>query len=388
MRAPKSKKVIIFTSDMYAGGVAESTRKIVNLLSRVEGVTVILVVYECLDIKKSIPSGVVVEVLGHHLVREYHDKTIRFFNFRRVIGAFFAVFQFARLRWKYRPVTVYSLMYLPNIINAMTGWLTGKTVLSERQNPRYDLEGTGRVFKLILGLSYAAARRVHVNSVGLGDELVADFNVSKSKIFYFPNFFNFKELPSADLSRQLSRRFKVLLIGRLSRQKGFIYLPSIVKNTSNNIFFTVVANGDYSDIKRDAIKLGVFDRISFVPEKKDLTTIYQTHDMLLVTSLWESFGNVIVEAMSHGLPIVANRCPTGPIDILANGAWGLLIENSLANNPEGAVVELAAGISNLSNNSCLYEAMSLKSIRRSMAYSEKEVAPLVMSGLYLEGLSS
>ena len=63
------------------------------------------------------------------------------------------------------------------------------------------------------------------------------------------------------------------------------------------------------------------------PAVPDILDKFMESSMLLMTSLYEPFGLVLVEAMSCGIPVIAFDCPYGPSDIIHNGKDGYLVEN-------------------------------------------------------------
>ena len=74
-----------------------------------------------------------------------------------------------------------------------------------------------------------------------------------------------------------------------------------------------------------AKKLGVADRVIFTGKQEDVEHYYLTSKIFAFTSASEGFPNVIGEAMSAELPVVAFDCVAGPSDLIEEGETGYLI---------------------------------------------------------------
>lgn len=72
-------------------------------------------------------------------------------------------------------------------------------------------------------------------------------------------------------------------------------------------------------------ELGIADRVIFAGFHPDPSPFYATADLFVLSSDHEGFGNVIVEALSFGLPVVSTDCPSGPAEILQGGRFGHLV---------------------------------------------------------------
>ena len=82
-------------------------------------------------------------------------------------------------------------------------------------------------------------------------------------------------------------------------------------------------------LKNELIKfaedLMLKDHITFHGFQKNLKNFYLNSDLFILSSIYEGFGNVLVEAMSYGMQIISTDCPSGPSEILDNGKFGILV---------------------------------------------------------------
>ena len=150
-----------------------------------------------------------------------------------------------------------------------------------------------------------------------------------TKVIYNP-----LTLIPGNVSHGTSKKF--LAVGRFSQQhKGFdLLIQAFHLFAENNKEWTldIVGEGVEEEIYRKLItEYGLENRITIHPFTNYIQSYYSNAQVYVLSSRWEGFGLVLVEAMAHGLPIVSSNLPTSQ-EIM--GDFGLYFEN-------GNVEELA-----------------------------------------------
>ena len=139
-----------------------------------------------------------------------------------------------------------------------------------------------------------------------------------------------------------SKVFKLLSVGRLIKSKNHIKLIQAIYLLKDklNLKLTIIGNGPQKvNLEKLIIHLGVDKIIKILPYKKNIYKYYAESDIYISTSLYESFGNTIVEAMHYGLFIIASNCQYGPKEILINGKLGKLINPKSPERISEAIIE-------------------------------------------------
>lgn len=193
----------------------------------------------------------------------------------------------------------------------------------------------GFAYKLMMRLFYLRANCIIANSNGTKKDLICNYITGKEKINVIANpvlpaDYNILAGGSVDNQWLNDPEIKVVLtVGRLHAQKNhklLIEAFSIVAKEIKNARLIIIGEGnERKKIKehRDAFMLNeLVDIISF---QKNPYPYYKNADVFVLTSDWEGFGNVIVEALSCGTPVISTDCPGGPSSILADGKFGCLI---------------------------------------------------------------
>lgn len=81
----------------------------------------------------------------------------------------------------------------------------------------------------------------------------------------------------------------------------------------------------HAELRGLADRLGLGDVVDFQGFHSNALPFFRQADAFLLSSRCEGFGNVIVEALGCGTPVISTRCEHGPAEILADGRFGVLV---------------------------------------------------------------
>lgn len=124
----------------------------------------------------------------------------------------------------------------------------------------------------------------------------------------------------------------ILAVGRICKHKNYLMLLQAFKNlqTTDSPVLYIVGGVHEADEKARIDKFiaehDLGGRVQFVDFTEDVQVYYEAADLLALSSTSEGFGNVLVEALAFGLPVVSSRCKFGPAEILEDGKFGVLVE--------------------------------------------------------------
>ena len=122
--------------------------------------------------------------------------------------------------------------------------------------------------------------------------------------------------------------FRVLSVGTLKYQKGhdvLIRAFALVVQELNAKLIILGEGGFRQSLEELIEELGLKERVILLGFRRDPYPWFKSADLFVLASRWEGFGNVIVEALECGVPVVSTDCPSGPAEILDNGRFGVLV---------------------------------------------------------------
>jgi glycosyltransferase involved in cell wall biosynthesis len=166
----------------------------------------------------------------------------------------------------------------------------------------------------------------------------------RGRIEYLPNFVPDASAEVAAAGSLQDRRARGPLavgLGRLHPNKGFDLLLDALAET-REVRLWIAGDGPLRpQLERLATRLEIADRVRFLGWRADVPSLLARADLLVCPSLHEPLGNVVIEAWSAGLPVVATASD-GPAALIEDGESGILVP--LPGQPGGGPKTLARAI--------------------------------------------
>jgi glycosyltransferase involved in cell wall biosynthesis len=185
----------------------------------------------------------------------------------------------------------------------------------------------GRAFRLLVRWAYSFSDHVVV----LTERVKIDFQRNvRAKTTVIPNSVSVVTPPITTLPAPQAPKPLIVAIGRLSRQKGFDLLLRAfhqLRDRHPHWSLTILGDGPlHKEIESLRDELGLQDQVLITGTVRDPYSVLRQADLFVLSSRWEGFPNVLLEAMSCGLPVISADCRTGPREIIRDGVDGLLVE--------------------------------------------------------------
>jgi glycosyltransferase involved in cell wall biosynthesis len=182
-----------------------------------------------------------------------------------------------------------------------------------------------------LAMTYRLAGARVAVSGGVADDLAALSGIPRGKfdVIYNPSPSpSTAQLNDADAVWGVSRGRRILTVGSMKAPKNqalLIRAFALLREAADARLMILGDGGLRGDLMALAEAEGLSGRVLMPGFVIDPGPYYRSADLFVLSSDYEGFGNVIVEALACGVPVVSTDCRSGPAEILEGGRFGRLV---------------------------------------------------------------
>lgn len=190
---------------------------------------------------------------------------------------------------------------------------------------------------------YPRASAIVAVSEGVSNDLISDIGLPRSKLHIINNPVNRETVKQASRIDVAHKWLKdktcpvFISVGRLTKAKDYDTLINALKIIHNTLSAKLIIVGEGPErphLERLVHSLGLDDVVDMPGHFDNPYSFMVRADVFVLSSRWEGFVNVLLEALTLGMPIVSTDCHSSPREILQNGKYGHLV-------PPGHPSELA-----------------------------------------------
>ncbi|GGY06657.1 glycosyl transferase [Litchfieldella qijiaojingensis] len=330
------KKIAILLPDLRSGGVERVRILLAKEFSKNDYIVEFVLLKAKGELLKEALSDFVVVELGVNRIREL-------------------VFALPRYLIKNKPdILLVGMWPLTGIACILTTIFSKKTKLIVSEHVNLELSPTfTRIEKKFLAqfgrFIYAKANSVIAVSEGVADSISTLTGLSREriKVIYNPvrndsfivNNDGFVDPGQAWWN---GSNYKIIAVGSLKKQKGFEVLISAMKVVILSLDAKLIILGEgelRGDLEAQIDSLELKNNICLLGYKESPYDYLNKANLFVLSSHWEGLGNVITEALTAGVPVVATNCKSGPSEILCGGRYGKLVPVGDSLSMANAIIE-------------------------------------------------
>jgi glycosyltransferase involved in cell wall biosynthesis len=289
---------------------------------------------------------VLVEATGELLHDVPDAVSVIDLNASRVLRSFRPLREYLSM---YDPDILYSMMTEPNVVAVLAHRLAmtdSRLVVSEHNMLSRSSESLkDQLARAGTWALYPLADDVVAVSEGVHDDLVATTRLEPADISMIYNPVDVKSIREqatepVDHEWITDDSLDVILAGgRHESQKGFdTLLGAFSRIDEEDVRLVLFGTGpETGSLQAQTEALGIDNRVSFPGFVENPFAYMASADVFVLSSKYEGFGLVLIEALACGCPVVSTDCESGPAEILEDGTYGPLV-------PVGAASTLADAI--------------------------------------------
>lgn len=311
-------KVLVFLFQLNGGG---AERTVVNIINKLDEK-----IYD------------IVLVLGNDKNNEYlnlisDNVKIKFLNCDRLRKCFFKL---RKSIIQEEPNLIFTTMNPNNLMVLLAKIFSFRSipVVIREANNRTQSGKVTKINRFITSVFYNYSNKVVALSQGVREDLIENFKIKadKIKVIYNPvdidniNILKNEIVDDVDI---MTNQKLIISVGRLEEQKDFptlIRAFSLVQEKINAKLIILGKGSQEIMLKKLCEDLKIEDKVLFLGFKENPQKYVKISDLFVLTSKWEGFGHVIVEAMAVGTPVVITDCKSGPFEIIQDNKYGVLAE--------------------------------------------------------------
>jgi glycosyltransferase involved in cell wall biosynthesis len=289
------------------------------------------------------------------------------------------VWRLARLLRRERPEVTFSVLRYANLITLLAHRVAGSrasVIVNEQNLPsaEFALFGAARLKGWALRQLYPWADVVTAISRGIAGELTSQYGLAEDKVQVIPNPVDVDRITSLGEVELEDPWFDsvvpvVVAAGRLHPQKGFGYLVrafAIVRKAQPCKLVILGEGPQRSELEQLIATLDLSADVALPGFQDNPYNYMRRASLFVLSSLYEGFGNVLVEALALGTPVVSTACPSGPDEIISQGETGLLV-------PPADEQALAKAMIEVLQDTALRSRLSVNGPRRAADFAVQHI---------------